>query len=229
MEALLKSLGLIAAAALCASCAQFPEMTRQQQLAAYTRVFPNENKEAVIDAARRVLFLADGRDTQFQDNPDGFVATRRWFVYAVLVATGGTHNWLLTTKQTDAGLQVTVTVGSIEQTMAVMPSSQPGVYTASTMPFIGQPWPGNALHELFWRRVDYMLHRTDHWATCAEVKGASTSAAVFGPLDPLCAFNADDFKPGEDISARQPRTPPNQLPAPVLAPVLAIDRAPKAQ
>jgi hypothetical protein len=223
---------VIALAALAAGCAQVPQLSREQQLAATTRTYSGVTKEQLIDAARRVLILADEDDVRFADNPDGFSATRRWSVYLVLAATVGTDNWVFSVRETPQGPQGFVGIGRLEQAVTVTPTTAPGVYSAGTTAVVGNPIPGNAVYDLFWSRVDYMLWRTDTWATCDSIDAKIQAGKVVGGTDPLCnRFNVTDYAPNQQLDLKPPTGFSAAQNIAVKAPTgtgkRAIDRAPK--
>jgi hypothetical protein len=75
-----------------------PAPARQEWEEIHTRSFAGKSPREVLDAAEKVLRAAD-HDFTF-DYPTGkLIGTRRWTVYAVLMATGGTDYWTIETQE----------------------------------------------------------------------------------------------------------------------------------
>lgn len=216
------------AAVFVAACAQPPQLTREQQLAATTRLYPGVDKERLIEGAKRVLRLADGGfdRVQFLDRPDGVVAVHKTLLFLLVASNVRTDTWTLTVVETPAGLQAQVTLGRQNQGSAIAPTTMPGVYAPTGSTTAGEPIGGTAVFELFWRRLDYMVHRTDEWATCRESDDRVSRGELVGPNDALCSHLLPDHRPGEDLSLRAPANPA-MPPTGHQVTGRAIDRAPR--
>lgn len=221
-----------AAAGILTACASPPTMTRDQYLAATTRIYPGKSKEQVIDAAERVLRLADGDDFKIAHQPNGFQATRQWLIYLVIGATVGHDYWSLSVEDAAGGVKASVNVSTSEQSVAPVATSQPNTWSAGTTPLGSRPIDGTALYDVFWARMDYMLHRTDAWMTCDASNARVKAGTVYGANDALCnSFNMTDNEPGkakaraaagQHASQNFGRAAPLQETGPV-----ALDRPPK--
>lgn len=184
--------------ALAAGCAHERELSRQEQLAETTRTFPASEKEAVIEAARRVIQAGGGGRLIVADNIDGFVATRTGL--AVFLDT-----WTFTVRERGAELVASVSVFRNEQSLMLLPTTTPGTFAAGTSPTSSVPIAGSALYRLFWQRVEYALHRSNSWPTCAESRRLIEAGAVGGRTDALCP----EAPPSVHPSQAWP-TPPEQ-------------------
>lgn len=173
-----------------------PAPARQEWEEIHTRSFAGKSPREVLDAAEKVLRAAD-HDFTF-DYPTGkLIGTRRWTVYAVLMATGGTDYWTIETQEADGATQASVMI--TRQVMAVMPSPtfNPGASAgwgvqSSTTP--GTPLQARAAYDLFWDRVDSILDGSP-WPTCEDRKRA-IARRDRGGLDALCSVTTDDETPG---------------------------------
>lgn len=186
------------AALLLAGCVTPPKtpQSRAEWQAIHVREFPGKTPEDVLDAAERVLRLADDEFTF--DYPDGqLIATRPWLVYAVIAASSGIDYWRITTAPLPGGgTRATVDISRTESTIApspVMVGGQMGVgMDSSTMP--GRPVQTEPAYNLFWSRVEHQLGLLPVWFTCDSFKAGRSAASKAG-LNVLCSVNTDDREP----------------------------------
>jgi hypothetical protein len=189
-------------AAMAAGCAHDPVLTRDKYLAMTNREYPDRTPEQVIAAAERVLRLADGDDFQIADNPHGFVAYRNWSIYVVLAATMGTDTWMLTAEPSGAGSKVNLQVGRQAGSIIPVPTTN-GAMTATGMPVAGNPLYGTATYDLFWARLDYMLHERSDWMTCKASNERVEQKIAWGDNSALCnSFNMKDRTPTGPMALR---------------------------
>ncbi len=187
--------GMLAALTVSAGCAttQVPQ-SRTEWQAIHVREFRDKSPDEVLAAAEEVLRLAD-HDFTF-DYPDGqLVGTRRWLVYAVVVASMGTDYWKVTAAQLpNGGTRATVEVSQQASSIAPSPvmESGGGVGTSvMSMGLPGTPVQYAPPYRLFWRRVENRLGMWPHWTTCDEFGEESGNAG----LQVLCSVNTDDNAP----------------------------------
>lgn len=172
-----------------AACASIPEMTREQYLAATSRLYPGASKEQVIAACEQVLRLIDRNKTQIAHTDEGLSATR--------MSTG----WELRVRETADGPRAFVQIRSSSTVPFFVGGVAPGGLAAVPYNTPSGIVPGDAAYFLFWQRVDYMLWRRDTWATCGDADELISQKKIFGPLDPLCTLVVPDDAPGQPLKA----------------------------
>jgi hypothetical protein len=209
----MKALLTILAALALSGCANYavPPMSRHDQLAMTTRIYPDTTPEQVIAAAEKVLKLADGDDMQVAHGETGFEARRRWLVYIVIGAAAGVDHWSFRATSTPDGTRATVAVNQSSQGLSPSPvvtqsSSGMGVGTG---PAISAGIISPALYDLFWRRVDFVLERPGStWLTCQQWATLQKTQRLPGIDDPLCnSFNMTDSDPTKPASEQEPPKP----------------------
>jgi hypothetical protein len=173
---------------LVAGCGVAPVqiMDRGDYLAEGTRLYPNESKERVIQAAETILKTSDPTKIDMRYVNDGFTALRRYFVYAVIVAASGQEKWEFHTEERARAIEASLSI------------SEAGV---SSGPYTSTPYEGAMksipLYRLFWQRMDYMLGRRPDWVSCEEAEaplkssGTNTVAALSGLCGPTSPGRAD--------------------------------------
>lgn len=196
-----------AVAAMLAGCVTpHPPMSREEYIATTTRVYPDKTKEDVFKAAEKLFRLSDGNDYTFTHSEESMDATRKWSFYVVLAAGFGQDHWRVTAKDTDNGVKATVqaaTQSQAVQPMMVADGTNQNAY-ATTGPMQGSPIQGNALYNLFWKRMDYLLGKRPDWATCEESDKNIKEGKEWGFNDPLCnSFNVDDVDPTKPKKDKQ--------------------------
>lgn len=193
-----KTVSGFVAIALLAGCAlpKRQELTREEWLAVTRHTFPGVTKDQAISAAERVLKLADGDDVRVVHNEDGFVATRPWSAYLVLMAVFGMDTWSINVQPAETGSVVKLGVASQAQAMMPVPTAR-GDATAGTMPGTGAfTVNGTAIYDLFWARMAYLLGQRATWMTCIEADARVKAGTVWGTNEALCnSFNVKDETP----------------------------------
>jgi hypothetical protein len=205
-------------------CAQMPELPREEQLAAKTRVYLGVEKEAVIDAARRVLRLQHDDKVRFADRSDGFLATQEAVLFLLVAAEVQTFTWnFRVTEAPGGGVQAEVDAWTAADSFTMAPTSLPGLYSPLSLSDRGAPVRGNVAYKLFWKQLEYMLHRTDDWSTCDDAAGWLRSGEAVGDNRPMCYFMLARRKPGALVPST-PSAGPTYVEAPHR---FAIDRKPR--
>lgn len=179
-------------AALLAGCATQKQLTREEYVAATTRQYDGVTVEQVADAVEKVFRLADGDDFDIQHTEEGLTASRRWLVYIVIGASAGVDYWTLTAKPSGNG--VLAKINASTQYGNMVPIGQ-GV---TTMPGHNAGIRGTSLYDTFWRRMDYMLGKSDKWTTCEDASKKRKAGETWGLDEALCnSFNMKDLLPVE--------------------------------
>jgi hypothetical protein len=181
--------------------------TRDEWLSATQHVY-NRSPEEVIRAADAVLRQADPTDFKFAHRPDGFVAQRPWFIYAVIAAASGIDYWNFSVApqapgQTAALVQVTQDSNVIAASPYVGRHNVKVGTTSVSAP--GVPLSDPASYALFWARVDYVLGLRPDWVACDQVKaklvlppGALTQAGA------LCNITTHQHDPPPPVMGAPP-------------------------
>lgn len=168
-------------ALLLSACAAPHQITnRADFLAEATRTY-KVPREKVIQAAETILKISDPQDFDFRHNQSGFVGMRRYFVYAVLASASGQERWEISTEETKEGVRVSLGVTDVGQTHGQG----------------GQRYDGKLgsvhLYRLFWKRMDYMLGKSQVWVSCQdasqEIEAGGTNA--MSALEGLCGSTSD--------------------------------------
>jgi hypothetical protein len=192
--------------AVLSACASTPEPTREEYLSRTTRTY-DQSRETVIAAAERVLRLADGDHFTFQHRYEGFTATRRWLIFAVIMAVTGNDYWSVTVTEEPTGSRIHVDVGQVENATGMMPTvggtpGAPPSYGVASFPGNAKPLTSAALYGLFFDRMDYMLGLRADWPTCAAVLMAQRGTVSWHGEDAICnPVNMTDSTPTGPIVA----------------------------
>lgn len=188
-------LSMTALAVLAGCAAPRPQLSRAEYLAMTSRTL-DAPKEQVLEAAEKVLRLADGDDFKIHHHSTGFSAQRNWSVYLVLAAAMGTDFWVVKTSEMGEKTRLELEVGRQASAITPMATTTPGTWTAGTMPASATPFDGPALYELFFARMDYLLGTRSDWPTCEWSDERVSRKATWGNNEGLCsAFNITDTKP----------------------------------
>lgn len=153
----------VCAAAWVASCAGLADIPATEWESARTHVLKDIDKKRVFAAAEKVFRLADGNDFKFSYSGDGetLVATQRYVFTIVISTIIGRNTWTVRLKQVGNDVHGRVNMAHYDKTLGTNPIER---------------WQANgggaATYRTFWRRVDYVLGRSDKWPTCSELKSA---------------------------------------------------------
>ncbi len=161
-----------------AACAR-PERTTSHAdwLREATRTWPGETKARVIAAGEAVVKHADPRDIQVEYSKQGFVARRKFFIYAVLATADGEDRWTFHASENSEGASASVRV--IQRGTA-----QSGRFSERFRE--NQVYVGS--FRLFYARVDYLLGRRTDWISCSEAVVKLSLPAQAPGLQALCSI-----------------------------------------
>jgi hypothetical protein len=182
---------------LLSACAR-PERTTSHAdwMREATRVWPGETKARVIAAAEAVVKHSDPRDIQVEYSKQGFVARRKFFIYAVLASADGEDRWTFHASENSEGASASVRV--IQRGTA-----QSGRFSErfrENQVYIGS-------FRLFYARIEYMLGRREDWIRCSEAVAKLALPSEAPGLQMLCSITHQ----GADAS------PPAKVPPKVKA------------
>jgi hypothetical protein len=178
MRASFICLGLV----LCLSgCGTAPHriVDRDDFLAEATRHYKGESRERVIRAAETVIKMSDPEDVEMRYTAQGFVALRKYFIYAVFASASGREKWEFTVE--DAPSEEVASLSISEA------GTSYGNYSAQPYENVMNNFP---LYRLFWKRVDYILGRRPDWVTCdqetaaLQAQGQNATAGLGGLCGP---------------------------------------------
>lgn len=200
---MIKTLASFALAAALTGCATQPPMTRDQTVAATTRVYAGLTPRQVLDAAERVLRLADESDFTFAYGDNSLTAMRKWMLYLVLGASIGSDHWQITAEQIGPDTRLRAIVATTQQD--IMPLSiTPAVWVPMTMPADSRLVQGTAIYDAFFARVDYMVGLRPTWMSCKEADARVSAGQVHGTNEALCnSFNMADATPSAPMLGAQ--------------------------
>ena len=164
---------------------------RERQIRMTTRTYEGKSPKDILLAADRI-FRLDDSDYQIKHSEDSLQAQRNWFVYMVIAAASGVDTWIIQATPTENGTKVVAQCAT--QGQSIVPMSTMGLNgqvgaTAGTSPTLAGLVTSQALYDLFYARMDYLLGKSEKWVTCKEAK-----TMFHGITDPLCIC-ADDLLP----------------------------------
>jgi len=167
---------------LLAGCAANKQhLTREEWLKTTSRDIEGVTKEQVISAAENLFHIADGDDFLVVHNEEGFIATRGWGCYMVFGFQSGIDSWQLKVIPTASGVKANLQIFRQMQAVAAMPTGTP-----YTTPGGGAPVDGNAIYDLFWSRLDYLLGKRADWTTCKIHDEKIAKGLIWGDNSALC-------------------------------------------
>jgi hypothetical protein len=174
----LRPLAALALASLLAACAR-PERTTTHAdwMREATRVWPGETKARVIAAAEAVLKQADPRDTQLEYSKQGFVARRKFFIYALIATVDGEDRWTFHASENAEGASASVRI--VERGTAV--AGRTSERFRENQVYVGS-------FRLFWARVEHLLGRRPDWIRCSEAVAKLNLPAEAPGLQALCSL-----------------------------------------
>lgn len=177
------------------ACVNQKQLTREEWIKNTTRMYTNLDKETAINAAEKVLKLADGDDFVIMHDENGFYATRNWSAYLVIAAASGTDYWRFNTKEENGKLKLSIQINTQSQSMTPLATSS-GNYSIFTTPMSGSPENGTSIYNLFWSRFDYIIGRNNHWMSCKESDKLNSENKTWGLNEALCnSFNIKNDVP----------------------------------
>lgn len=188
--------------------APHPPMTRAEYLDTVTRTYADTTPDQVLTATEKLMRLADGNDFQISHSADGLRAARNWLIYAVIAMANGTDYWDVKATPSPAGTVVQVQVSTQGSATGVIATGQ-GNYAPLTTVGGGNPVPGNAIYDVFFARLDFLLGRREDWMTCDVANDRVEKKIVWGDNSALCnTANMMDAAPeGVIVPERRKRRP----------------------
>jgi hypothetical protein len=185
---------ILALALLTAACARGERtLNHADWLKESTRIWPGENKARVIAAAEAVVKHSDPGDIAIEYNRSGFVARRKFFIYAVLATAEGEDRWTFSTSENSEGASAAVRV--IQRGTARSGNVTDRFRENQT--FLGS-------FRLFYARIDYMLGRRPDWVTCKDAPAKLGLPQEAPGLTSLCSITHQgaDQPPPVKLSAK---------------------------
>ena len=161
-----------------AACAR-PERTASHAdwLKEATRVWPGETKARVIAAAEAVVKHSDPRDTNLEYSKAGFVARRKFFIYAILATVEGEDRWTFSSSENSEGASASVRI--IQRG-----TSQAGRFSERFRD--NQTLVGSL--RLFYARLDYMLDKRADWISCSDAPTKLALPSEAPGLQSMCSI-----------------------------------------
>lgn len=154
---------VVSALFLLSGCGGAPHriVDRDDFLAEATRHYRGESRERVIRAAEIVIKMSDPEDVEMRYTAAGFVALRKYFIYAVFASASGREKWEFTVEDAPG------------EKVASLSISEAGTSTDghSVTPY-ESAMNNFPLYRLFWKRVDYILGRRPDWVSCDQEEQA---------------------------------------------------------
>jgi hypothetical protein len=152
-----------------AACAR-PERTTSHAdwMREATRIWPGETKARVIAAAEAVVKHSDPRDIQVEYSKQGFVARRKFFIYAVLATASGEDRWTFHASENAEGASASVRLIQFSERFR-----ENQVYVGSL--------------RLFYARIDYLLGRREDWISCSQAVEKLRLPSEAPGLQALCS------------------------------------------
>jgi len=170
---------VIAAAMMVLSACARPErtMSHAEWMREATRIWPGETKARVIAAAEAVVKHSDPRDIQVEYSRQGFVARRKFFLYAVLATADGEDRWTFHASENSEGASASVRIiqrGTVQSARYSERFRENEAYVGS--------------FRLFYARIDYLLGRRADWITCSEATRKLELSPEAPGLKALCTL-----------------------------------------
>jgi hypothetical protein len=174
----MRALALLVLIVSLTACAR-PERTTSHAdwMREATRVWPSESKARVIAAAEAVVKHSDPRDIQLEYSKQGFVARRKFFIYAVLATADGEDRWTFHASENSEGASASVRV--IQRGTA-----QSGRFSERFRE--NQVYVGS--FRLFYARIEYLLGRREDWIRCSEAVAKLSLPSEAPGLQMLCSI-----------------------------------------
>jgi hypothetical protein len=177
-----------------------------------TRVWPGETQARLIAAAEAIVRHADPADTTLEYSKSGFLARRKFVIYAVIAAAVGEDRWTFAASENAEGASASIRI--IQRGTAMSGSSSERFRDNQTD--VGGL-------RLFYSRMDYLLGRRPDWVTCEAAPAKLSLAADKPGTDALCGLTLQGrdappppkLPPKPKAGTAAPKGPP---PPPVIQP-----------
>lgn len=173
---------------LLCGCTTTPQMTRDQFLQTTQRVYSGVDKEQILKNAEEIFRLSDGSDYSFSYRENGLQAIRFYNVYMVLSVVSGNFVWNVDTEDLPGGTLVKIHA-----------EDRRGGFLSPTYTY-----PINTLdsYDFFWRRLDFLLGKSDKWISCQVARNEHMeNSNVWCNLEPWCFVTDDKNPPGVNDEA----------------------------
>jgi hypothetical protein len=166
-----------------------------------TRIWPGETKARVIAAAEAVVKHADPRDTQLEYSKQGFVARRKFFIYAVVATADGEDRWTVHASENAEGASASVRI--VQRGTAI--SGRTSERFRENQVYVGSL-------RLFWARVEHLLGRRPDWVRCSEAAAKLALPPEAPGLQAMCGLTHQgaDAPPPAKIPAKTATAPAAQ-------------------
>lgn len=192
---------LTISALVAAGCGAPPPVWDRATTERYTvRTFDGVTKAQAMDAAERVMRLADPDDVTVSYQDDAIVMDRAFEIFAVISAANGKYRFQLATTQENESAPVRARVAiymDMTTTIPVAGATLGGgiaVAPMSSTAMSGEFMPTGPAYDLFWNRVAYMLGQSDVWESCDAYAARNRLSGPRDNLQPMCLY-ADDNPP----------------------------------
>jgi hypothetical protein len=170
-----------------------------------TRVWPGETQARLIAAAEAVVRHPDPADTTLEYSKAGFLARRKFVIYAVVAAAVGEDRWTFAASENAEGASASLRV--IQRGTAFSGSSSERFRDNQTD--VGGM-------RLFYARMEYLLGRRPDWVTCEQVSVKLSLPADRQGTDMLCGLTLQardappppKLPPRPKVGAPPPKAPP---------------------
>lgn len=171
-------IAILLAAALSGCIPPQRQMSREQYLQTTQKHYSGVDAEKVLQLAEQMFTLSDGNDYSFSYTDSGLRASRFYNVYLVFGISQGNFVWDVDTVRENGGVLVKIQVED----------RSGGLGNPTMSRFYNTP----ATYDLFWRRLDYLLGKSDHWPTCSEASALyQNNETLWGDISPWCYVTAD--------------------------------------
>jgi hypothetical protein len=179
---------------LVAGCARAERPTNHADwLKEATRRWQGESKARVIAAAEAVVKHSDPRDITVEYNRSGFVARRKFLIYAVIAAANGEDRWNFMAAENSEGASAAVRIIQRGTTHAGQTSQR----FRDNQTMVGSL-------RLFYARIDFMLGKRPDWISCSEAAVKLGLPPEAPGLQSLCSITHQgaDAPPPERLPAK---------------------------
>ena len=176
-----------------------PDITREEWLNMSSHVFPKTTVNDVLVNAEKVMRNDDPSDVTVYHQQDKMVATRKYFIYAVVAAMGGNFIFDLTAKQQGDDVVTQLLISCSHQPITPMiTAGQGGIGgTAGAGMVSGSQIPWRESYDLFYGRLEALLYNKP-WVTCDAFRENTKNVYT----ESLCLMADDNIPNGVKLSER---------------------------
>lgn len=177
--------------------------TQEEWTQITTREFKGKSVNEVLNAAERVLLLADESDVKVYKWPNRLIGERNASVYFVIGFFSAVYTFDLQLEQKEdrvkAILLSTIATGGMYGAIYQTPVGyNPMIITA---PSVGGAINDNPeIYHLFFSRIESLLYG-EKWVSCNDAKDIFTDRRI-GALEAVCLV-ADDKSPFDDVNKKE--------------------------